>query len=223
MDNATRFINAFTKIERYMKTIVDTNNYTKFYRLVSVCKKKNHVIKVNEQKLLDYASLRNVMIHQRDDENQILAIPTDSVVDDIEKISENIDYEKNILEFASTPIITAFLEETVNDTYKKLKKIGTSKIPVYDGNFYFGLITLEDVAEAFFNNQGEVKVKEIVKNSDNKVLFFHKDRSIDEVVDAFEENIKKGNTLKAIVVVDNGKPVGIITAYDLPKIMSYFI
>jgi len=67
MDNADRFVEAFVRIEKSLREIASVNRFMKFHQLVDICSKKNTVVKINFSKLLDYADLRNVLVHQRDD------------------------------------------------------------------------------------------------------------------------------------------------------------
>ncbi len=228
MDNATRFINAFVKIEKKLKEMVNTTRYIKFYQLIEMCRKNNLVVKINARKLLDYSDLRNVLIHQRDDNDEILAIPTNSVVNEIEKIARLMEEGKPILEFSSHPVKTVGLKDDLTYAYKTMRSIGTTKIPVYDQSGYLGLLTMECIASSLLNG-GYKDIGNIIKdnNKKNKVVFFNEKRSIDDVIDEFEKHIERGSSLSAIIITKNGTnteiPLGIITVYDLPKIMTYFL
>lgn len=225
MNNVDRFINAFVKIEKQLKDIIGISKHLKFYQLLNICRSKNLIVKMNYQKLLDYADLRNAIIHQRDDNNEVLAIPTDSVVIDIEKIADLISNKKTVLEFASKPVKVVSFDDDIYEAFKVMKKIGTSKIPVYDKNTFRGLLTMNDIANTLINNIS-TKINEI-SFKDNKVIFFEKNRNVDDIIIEFERYIESGNSLNAIIITETGNinenPLGIITVYDLPKIIGCYI
>ena len=230
MDNADRFVEAFVRIEKSLREIASVNRFMKFHQLVDICSKKNTVVKINFSKLLDYADLRNVLVHQRDDNNDVLAQPTDNAVEAIEKVATQLEDDKKAIEFASKPVRVVRLSDTLDYAYQAMYRLKTTKIPVYDDNCFVNLLTMESIGNWLINNESKIAtVADVVEGKDNvnKVIFFDINRRLGDVIDAFENGLVSGTNLSAIIISENGKcsdyPKGIITVYDLPKIMSYIL
>lgn len=228
MDNVLRFIDAFSRIENTLKKEVNSNKYLSFRILVDICSKNNVVVKMNYSKLLDYADLRNILVHHRDDDNKIVAVPTDACVNDIENIADLIDKDKGALEFSSSPVITINLDQSILSVFKIMDKLNTSKLPIYDGDKFIKLVTIEMITRWSFNtNLKDGSVKDLLEYKDTRdnVVFFDKNNRLSDVLNSFEYYYKNGSRLQAIIISENGrkneKPLGIITAYDLPRIIEF--
>ncbi|MGB4613977.1 MAG: CBS domain-containing protein [Erysipelotrichaceae bacterium] len=229
MDNANKFIDAFVRIEKRLKEIASINRYLKFHQLVDVCSKKNIVVKNNFTKLLDYADLRNVLIHQRDDNNEILAQPTDNTVKNIENIADLLEQDKKALDFASKPVKIVGPSDSVYKAFDIMEELDSTKIPVYSNKKFVNLLTMDMVARWAISGCDNDKIEYLIdcKDCTHRVIFFDEDRSLLDVIRVFEDYLVKGVTLSAILITKNGKdnelPKGIITVYDLPKIMTYIL
>lgn len=96
---------------------------------------------------------------------------------------------------------------------------------MYDKNTFRGLLTMNDIANTLINNIS-TKINEI-SFKDNKVIFFERNRNVDDIIIEFERYIESGNSLNAIIITETGSinenPPGIITVYDLPKIIGCYI
>ena len=110
-----------------------------------------------------------------------------------------------------------------------MNKLDTTKIPVYSKNHFINLLTMEMIANWAITKNEDSQVSSAIdcKDCTHKVIFFDENRSLGDVLKVFEDNLAKGNTLSAILITENGAnneyPKGIITAYDLPKIMAYVL
>lgn len=229
MDNANKFIDAFVRIEKRLKEIASVNRYLKFHQLIDICSKKNIVVKNNFTKLLDYADLRNVLIHQRDDNNEILAQPTDNSVRSIENIAKLLEQDKTALDFASKPVKIVRPYDNIQLAFELMEQLETTKIPVYSKNNFINLLTMDMVARWALHNETDNRIEKAIdcKDCKHKVIFFDENRSLLDVIKVFEDNLVKGINLSAILITEHGReneyPKGIITVYDLPKIMSYVL
>ena len=227
MDNANKFIDAFVRIEKRLKEIASINRYLKFHQLVDVCSKKNIVVKNNFTKLLDYADLRNVLIHQRDDNNEILAQPTDNTVKNIENIKFRIKIKRHRIR--SKPVKIVGPSDSVYKAFDIMEELDSTKIPVYSNKKFANLLTMDMVARWAISGCDNDKIEYLIdcKDCTHRVIFFDEDRSLLDVIRVFEDYLVKGVTLSAILITKNGKdnelPKGIITVYDLPKIMTYIL
>lgn len=85
--NARRFINSYNKIDSKMRALYNFKPSQSFSDMVRRSAQENSVIRKFEDELMDYARLRNAIVHQSMD-GEIIAVPCDSVVEKIEYIEK---------------------------------------------------------------------------------------------------------------------------------------
>lgn len=230
MDNASRFINAFAMIETECRRIVGDGRYTKFYMLLEQAAKINSTIRQYQIDLQEYADLRNAIVHERTEEGTVIAQPVDWVVERIEKIARLLSSPALLKDHFLKPVKTCRPEDSVLDAYQLMKTLGTSKLPIYTEGRFFGLLTLEMIAEWAVFRQAEDEVPSVqtifkpqVKTE--KVLFLSKEATVETALEMFEETMRRGVHLLAIIISAEGernqKPEGILTIADLQKMISY--
>ncbi len=227
MINSERFLTAYAVIERKMNEISEVTKYVAFSQLLYKCAKKNRVIASNQQSLREYNELRNAIVHLRGGETEIIAEPSDSVTEDIERIANLLSVNDNVMRFASQPVRTVSPDHTIFNTFDIMDEIGTSKVPVYTKEGYQGIVTVSAIAESVIRHPHRMTVQELIQEETELVVFMSKDDTVQMVVDAFEDAMKKGKQLQACIITEHGKttekPAGIITLTDLPKILKHFI
>ena len=229
MTNAERFLNAYAICERKLSEIANVTKYVSFSTLLARCAKQNKIVSLNQQSLREYNELRNAIVHSRGADNKIIAEPSDSVTKDIERIADLLQNDRKIMNYASSPVRTVTLEDDVHEVFELMDELGTSKIPVYDGKKFEGLVTIEDIARwGLYGDEKKATVQVLLHhNEKNRVLFVAKNGNVELVMRAYENALQKGNKLLAIIVTEHGsnneKPAGIITAADLPRILADLI
>ena len=229
--NAERFLDAYSVIEKAMNELQKTTRYVPFSQLLARCSRSNPIIQQNMETLKEYGELRNSIVHQRGENQEIIAQPTDSVTEDIEKIASLLQTKHDILEYSSKPVQVLSSNDTLQDGLNLMLNLTTSKLPIYDNGKFTGILTMEAIAKyAIANNNAQATAIGQALNAEahkGKVLFLEKDRDVQDAIEAFETGLKKGSHLLAIIVTEKGnvteKPLGILTVYDLPKIMDQFM
>ena len=227
--NGERFLRSFASIERSMNEMAGSTEYNSFSRLLTICASRNTVVRANQERLREYAELRNAIVHQRDDEEELIAIPTDSAVADIERIARLIDRRRSALQYATKPVKTMNTDDTVTDAFHAMKDLGTTKIPVYRDQNFQGIVTMETIAGwAIEGGNEDVLCFDILERSKIERVVFLKSRSyIEDVISIYESAMKNGRRPPVIILTKNGsrnqRPEGIITAYDLPSILAALI
>lgn len=225
-DNATRFINAYSIIESHLRGIVNSDNYLKFFQLVNEVTKTNEIIASNKKELIEYSQLRNAIIHQRGNYDEIIAQPVDSVVDNIEYIANALKRDKEIKYLIKDNFVYCLKDEKIMDAYMKMDKLNTSKLPVYDDKHFMGFVTIKDICKWAINQTDVVYVKDILQSVQEKnIIFKNKNTLISEIISLFENDLKKGNRLFGIIILENddtnSKPLAIYTTYDMPLLINY--
>lgn len=224
--NAQRFLDAYARIEKILYEIIRETKYVPFSQMITRASRENLIISARANDLRQYHELRNAIVHNRGRENEVIAEPCDSVTDDIEKIADMLESKHELLSIASSPVITVGKDDSISSAYRLMRKMNTSKIPVYHNGVYAGLITMEEIAGwALENRNEEDSVSSILTERKNeRVLFVKKNAPLQMIMRSYESSLKHGLTLLAILITEHGlpkeKPLGIITVADLPKLLS---
>ena len=226
MSNAERFLDAYARIEKILYEIIRETKYVPFSQMITRASRENLIISSRANDLRQYHELRNAIVHNRGKENEVIAQPCDSVTDDIEKIADLLEAKHDLLSIASAPVVTVGRNDSIADAYRLMRKMNTSKIPVYQDGVYAGLVTMDEIAGwALENRNEEDRVASILMERKNeRVLFVKKNPALQVIMRSYESSLKHGMTLLAILITEHGlpkeKPLGIITVADLPKLLS---
>ncbi len=230
MSNAQRFLDAYAVIEKAMNEMAGSTRYVSFSQLLSRCVSLSRVIRGNLENLREYNELRNAIVHQRGEEMEIIAEPSDSVVKEIERIASLLQKNKTLMDYASSPVKTGTSEWPIEKAFALMETLQSGKLPVYDSGHYMGILTMHAIAKwSLENHSMNVKVSDAIEKSENKdrVVFLARSESAKEAVHAFEKAFESGKNLLAVIVSEHGKedeePLGILTLYDLPRILSEFL
>lgn len=227
IDNAERFLDAFAKIERQLKLISDVSKYARFYQLLQQAAAKSGLVRKFELELQEFADLRNVIVHQRSEEGRIIAIPVDEVVDTIENIAHQLCEPSLVSQKFLKTVQVCSPQMDIMEVYLSMEKLQTTKMPVYNQGNFTSLLTTEMITRWVFR-QLRQKLPLVGKVSDalyfvdkkERVAFVKRDATVADIQDLFEENLHQGGGLSVILITEAGlksqKPIGIITAADLP-------
>ncbi len=226
MDNANRFLEAFAKIENECRQIAKENHTSKFYFVLQEAAKRNSVVYKYQTEIQEYADLRNAIIHQRTDKGEIIAIPVDTVVNEIEKIYLLLCKPILVQDHFIKKVVVARSDDSIENGYHKMKELQSSKLPIIQDQKFYGLLTIDQIANWAMNDREKYKtIKELMNvKSNDKIYFISKVTPLFEVLEYFDQSVKKGYSILAILITENGnqteKLLGIITVADIPKIIS---
>ena len=223
MTNAERFLNAYAQCEKKLAELAEQPKYIPFSQLVARCANRSRVVALNQQSLREYNELRNAIVHIRGSEKEIIAEPCDSVTEDIERIAKLLTEPHDILKYASMPVKTIHIDTSIRDAFHLMQEMDTSKVPVYKGQNFVGMITLDEIAKVAMQGKTDDTLSS-TKNS--RVVFTSKSNNVDIVLRYFDKAREEGITLLAILITESGKPsekpIGIITTSDLPNILKIY-
>jgi len=227
MSNANRFLNAFATIEKCMKTMLNSSEYVTFGKSIEYCSRSSKVIRENARMLNEYRQLRNAIVHQRDDENEAIAEPSDFATQDIERIAGLLTQPASVLGCATKPVQTVGPGDALKDAYAKMKSIGTSKMPVFEESRFVGVLTPESICNwAMSPHEAEGIVRDAMDSTSeqNRIRFLAADQPAEKALQEFDDALDSGQNLLAIIVTqdgtENSAPLGIISVRDLPKILA---
>jgi predicted transcriptional regulator len=229
--NAQRYLDVFIEIEKALEVMVNSKSHRPFYQLVDLAAKENPFVKDIAVELKEYADLRNALVHERID-NEIIAEPHLKVVQRLEAINSLLRRPPKVEDAFLGLVVTCQSTDLLGTVIHKMYQHSFSKIPVYDGGRFMGLLTAEGITHwlAVQMANGSVPVNERVKEviryvkQNKNYAFVARGCSVFEVLEMFERYSHKGLRLQAVLITEDGredrKPLGIITAFDLPKIYT---
>lgn len=226
MLNSERFLNAYASIEKSLNEINNSKRYVPFSQLLSLTAKQNKLVERHYADLKEYNELRNAIVHNRDDEMEIIAEPSNRTVTNIEHIAEVLQSGKYALNYASKPVYIIDEKETIQEAFNQMKKANLTKIPVYRNQEFLTLITMEEIAYWGLNHvfQNQCLMEVIADHKQDRVIFINDKSTINDVITLFEKSINNKEKTPFIIITKTGdkkeKPLGIISSYDLISILS---
>jgi predicted transcriptional regulator len=224
-----RFEYAFNRIHSRLKELSQANNSDRFVDLLQDNKEKYSAIRFNFHKLKQYAKLRNAIVHEKIEDGFYIAEPHLSVVEEIEKISEDVYHPPSVYSLANKPVIYLKSHTPLTKILSLFAKYEYSQYPVYENGHFKGLLTSGGITKWLSNVEGGVHKINDTKAED--VLKFEKRRNVaclaknanmydmENVFHQFYENKQK---LEAVLITEDGDqdqlPLGIVTSWDLLQI-----
>jgi len=227
--NSDRFLSAFHRIEQSMKDIIGTNDHLSFHKLVDLSKKKNAIIRRYEEKLREFATLRNAIVHHQTSPEYVIAEPHDEIVEALELIDMAVSKPVTVGKMFERNVDILQVTDTLKDALFMIRDKHYTQIPVYNGTVFVGLLTAVGIMFWLANNveKGrdiswemtvEIPLKHERKEENHK--FVPREMSIYEAEELFKEALAKGKRMEALLITDKLGLVGIVTPLDLMKIDS---
>lgn len=230
MHNSRKFLDTFSAIERLLRLNTDEDRRTPFYRLVDRAARIHPVARRYQNDLKEYADLRNAIVHERTDEH-VIAEPNDRAVREITHILNLMQDPPRVIPLFQREVFCMAVDDPMTAAAYAIVERGLLQVPVYDGARFVGLLTTDDIARwlgrCVYNHQlnvMETPLSDVLACTaeHENVVFFGRDGSLFEALDAFQEAEKTGKRLEAILITEGGSPaehlLGIITILDMPAI-----
>ncbi|RPF53304.1 CBS domain-containing protein [Aquisalibacillus elongatus] len=229
MKNSERFLFAFNKIEKVLnEDLNQQGQYISFSKAVYKANKQNRVVKRFKDDLLEFAVLRNAIVHERTEPEYVIAEPHDSTVEKIEKILSELTEPKTVIPTFQQEVKSFDVNDSLADVLTVIKESNFSQFPVYDKEEFKGLLTangitnwLAKTVEEDLLSREETMLSELIEYEEgtDNYHFVSRDVTIYEAEDIFKEQVNKEDRIDAILITHNGKTseklLGIISAWDI--------
>lgn len=231
MKNSERFIISFNKIEAFFDKEINEKRHISFYRSVQLLKRSNAVVGRYQDDLLEFAELRNAIIHERTNTHYAIAEPHDDVVERMEKIEKDLTAPELVVPTFTKKMCQINGQDKLSAVLQVIRETDFSQFPVYHNKKFIGLLTDKGIthwlAKNVKENPGQLfdtAVSDIIKDDDraHNYTFINKSMSIYQAEHFFLEQIKETKQLDALLITENGKQeetlLGMITTKDLIEI-----
>lgn len=228
--NATRFIDAYNKIDYQLRIQYNFKRSMSFSDMIRKAVVLNHIVRKYEDDLIDYGRLRNAIIHKSNDK-YIIAEPHTDVVENFEKIAKLISTPPKVIETNCVhDVFTVSYDISVLSVIQIMAQTTYSNIPVFKDGVLIGVANGQRIIDAFGNymlNGGvcsdflnNKKIEEIISLTNEKKYYeiASIDVTVEEIMNMFFTNRK----LLCVILTKNGQmgetPVGIITSSDFMEL-----
>ncbi|WP_421381668.1 CBS domain-containing protein [Bacillus salacetis] len=223
-----RFEAAFNQIHEQLKKLVSarTDRFTSLVRFGM----RHKAVETFEDELIQFAKLRNAIVHEKISPGYYIAEPHQEVVERIEKIAGILLKPNYAMSIATKNVIWFDGEDSLEGVIHEMKQCTYSQFPVYKDGLCVGLLTTRGIVNWMAEhiagsvvNLHNFQVKDILDYEKTRPIS-HVPKSINifEVEEIFEEHHQKKLELEAVIITENGlpheTPLGIVTAWDLIEI-----
>ena len=234
MTRAEEYRIEFNKLETMLKKRANARSEEFISSVVSslVNIHKDRVVRQFERDIRQFIELRNAIIHQSTD--RAIAEPYEETVTALRQLVVNIEQPKTAWDIATTELIKIGLDDNLSEVVRQMAQMHITSLPIVDDKRVIGFVsesTVVKIVDKAFEHGGalidEAKIKDVAYDKsygDDSDVYAYVTRKVTvyEIEDMFNNAIKKGQRLLAVLVSDKGDssatPLGIITAWDLHKI-----
>lgn len=231
-----KYLTEFKKLEAKLRKISRCGKDTVHFRdVIEKAKKINPVIEKNEGLIEDLYGLRNVFAHA--DRDKYIADVNDFAFTELGRLINLIENPPKAADVFKREVYTAKIDTPLKDVLQEMRGKIYTHVPIYDGDKFIGILSettilewlsenITDCGTAYFEKQ---RIKDInrkyLHTKTNQYKFIKGETSIFEVQKMFESAISEQERLGVILITKSGQkneiPIGIITAWDLPRIQEY--
>lgn len=225
--NSDRFLTSFTRIEKELKDRIRNKRDLGFSRCVKILSKSDAVLKRYRDDLLEFAELRNAIVHNRIDADYTIAEPHLSVVEKIETIELEIMQPKRVYPRFSKKVITFQETDSLANVLQIIDEKEISRFPIYKDGKFKGLITERGITQWLAKNMRknfpdgiETSLRDVPAcQKNNTCRFIDKYTTVYEALEIFKNEIEKGSRIYMLLITENGNEgeqlLGIITPRDI--------
>ena len=177
--------------------------------------KAHHMIHLYLDELHLFRKLRNIIVHQTDDFEQLIATPSDEVVERIKFIEQQLVDPSTVGVFKAE-VIKFNATDSIEDVLKLSGEKEILKLPIYENNKFIGLVTSRAIAKwlqkHIQNNTIELSgtVKDLLDfEKKSQYEFIASSMTVYEAWHLFQASPKK---LDALLLTESGRQEDVIEA-----------
>ena len=226
--NSERFLVAFNKIEKWMKSMIDRKDHVSFFTAIDLSKKEHAAIRKYEDDLREFGDLRNAIVHHRTATEYVIAEPHTEIVELIEHIETLLSSPVTVGTSFAREVHKFSEDHTLKEVLRMVRDKNFKHIPVYKDNEFQGLLTANGImrwlaatVEEEFISQEITTMADILKyeKNGNTFRFIASNTPVYEAEEIFKNSVVSGRRLEALLITRNGNKdealTGIITPIDL--------
>lgn len=228
---AQRFLDIYAHLERHFRKQLAADNTRSFSVMVKELSSRDRAVGRFRDDLLQWHDLRNAIVHERRGDGKVIAEPLLEAVDEFEKIARILSDPPLLSSRFQREVARVSPTDMVSSATEIMRTQGFGQLPVYDGNVMQGLLTANTVARWLSVQWADgvavdASVAEVLSNVDDTSHWITLGRAANylDALHAFDDAFDRGKKLDAIVLTHSGKrthkPIGILTAADIPELLN---
>lgn len=227
-EQSGKFEAAFNRIHKALKEMVKGSDSDAFVELLYSGYKNHSLIRKYKSELHQFAKLRNAIVHERVNADYYIAEPHIEVVERMEEIAKEFEKPQTALSIATSPVFYYYEDAYLKDVLKVINKFDFTRFPIYDkDDKYVALLTSTEIIQWMAQHFSDsvvpfenVQIKELLTKGKNYfVTFVDEKASLYHIEELFERYHTRGKKLQAVIITEtgdrHGKPIGVITPWDL--------
>lgn len=234
LQRGERFLAAYNVIEQAMqRRSGDVGSKEGFRRLVDQLSDRDWTVREFRDDLIEFAELRNAIVHERTRPGYLIAVPLKGTVDRIEGIAGAMERPPLVYPQFKREVARFNADDPMRSVFSVMSATGYSQFPVYRGSEYLGLLTdggiARWVARALTGRDpketrspSEGTVGDVLKSEKNpdRAQFISRDATVYQAEQSFVTSSRKEKwRVSALLITENGlaggKLLGIITPSDI--------
>ncbi|SFC16990.1 Predicted transcriptional regulator with C-terminal CBS domains [Alkalibacterium subtropicum] len=234
--NYQRFMHAFNELHNVIAKKVNRDPDTNFGELMgAAAKKRDKVIEKYVDEIDFYRELRNLLTHNTINGNEAAAEPSESLIKEIESVTDKIRYSKQAKDLFLKRVRTFDVNDPLGKVLDVINHVRYTQFPVFDGDKLIGILSSIGVtkylAKAMDKDISAIKkatVRQILEVEDEQDFYevVPADTSVFDIEEIFSERIREGRTAYVLLIAKKDEIqkksdlIGIITPWDLPKVVA---
>lgn len=228
---AEDFIGSFNSIEMELKRLYQRDErWISFSQLVVSLQRNHSVVRRYANDLLEFAELRNAIVHSRRD-NSLIAYPMEATVLEIKNIAGAILRPPKVIPMFGRSVFTVNTQARLSEALSLMAKENISQIPVMTTNNVIVEVLNGNSIARWLSKQTTVSPADIIVESiipeievKNNYKFINKFTSVFEAAEVYEKSLNKGWYADAIFINETGRNgqtlLGIIVLEDIAPYIS---
>lgn len=232
MKNSERFLNAFVAIEKYLRGKCGLDQWATFSHLLEVASKTMPEIRRYKDDLREYGELRNAIVHENRGDGYVIAEPNTTAVEAIEKIRDLIKKPPLVFPLFKSSVLSHDINDSIGNPLKEMTDKNYSQMPILNNGKFKALLTTDTIARWLGSNVDddifslkETTIGHVIEFTEypDNLHFVSRTTTLFKVLELFDKYEQNGKRLDALLITETGnqndKILGIITLYDLPKLL----
>jgi predicted transcriptional regulator len=230
MKSSHHFITLCNRLNDLLVDTFHLSKHTTLGQAIRQTRYKDPMIKRFYEDLIDYADLRNVLVHNKQ-HNVYLAEPNQEVIETLMHVIRVIENPKKVKDYFVSEVKTLSSEMTLLEVMHMIKVTRYSHYPVYENQTCIGILTDNGIVHFLADNHishhqyKDVQVKQLLASDEHSQAFKYVSKeqvayTLLEELESHEHALKVFLVLNQMTDQTRKSLVGMILPKDMFKVVK---
>lgn len=235
-ENVSEFMHVFNELQKVVAAQLKEDPDTNFGSLIYAAEEKQDKVVLTYRSQLDlYRRFRNILVHSTINENESIADPSQSLIDEMKQILEKIKHPKTVSDLFLEKVIHFNLKDPLSDVLEAIKDNQISQFPVFQERRLVGMISENGITNFLAHSIKDdwisisgTTIEEVLENDHERDSYeiIPANQSIFDIEAIYSRKIEEGIIAYFLLIAKDGKVtepsdlLGIITPWDIPEIIE---